>query len=107
MIIYHVKLTRMKLCGVLIEPVDEEIWLFSSKKKAKKWLVRNGFVYGQRLFINYEPKDTKEWFHQDDIAMEHIDVEITEIDVDDMSESDYKYLNRMHEEWLPKFLSEM
>lgn len=100
MVIYHVKLIRMKLCGITVEPVGEEVRLFSSKEKAETWLVGNGFVYGQRRFFNYDPADTKEWFHQDDIAMEYIDVDITEMDIDDLSESEFKYLNEIHREWL-------
>lgn len=72
----------------------------------EKWLTDNGFIYGQRRFFNY-PTGDKEWFHKDDICMEHVDVVITEMDLDNQAESKFKNLEEIHREWLPKFFKEM
>lgn len=58
--VFYVNLSRMKLRAVIVEPVDREIRLFSSMEKAETWLVKNGFVYGQRSFFDY-PSDGREW----------------------------------------------
>lgn len=103
---YYVKLTRMKIAVITVEPVDEEFRFFSSKKSAKNWLVNNGFIYGQRSFFNY-PTGNKEWYHKDDLPMEFIDVDIIKIRLDDFAESKFKNLNEIHSKWLPKFLREL
>lgn len=72
----------------------------------EEWLTDNGFIYGQRSFFNY-PDGDKEWFHKDDISMEYVDVVITEMDLDDQTESKFKNLGEIHREWLPKFLKEL
>lgn len=96
---YYVKLVRMKLGMLSVEPVDEEIRLFSTLEEVEKWLTANGFVYGQRTFFDY-PTGDQEWFHKDDIRQEYIDVILMEIDVDDLSESKFKNLGEIHREWL-------
>ena len=50
---YYVKLVRMKIGVLTMEPADEEARLFSSMCLAEKWLTDNGFIYGQRRFFNY------------------------------------------------------
>lgn len=102
----YVKLVRMKLSVLCVEPVDEELRLFSSMEKAETWLVNNDFVYGQRSFFNY-PSDDKEWFHKDDMPLEYIDVNLIEMNMDDLSESKFKNLKGIHREWLPQFLKDM
>lgn len=102
---YYVELIRMKIGVLTMEPVDEEVRLFSSICLVEKWLTDNGFIYGQRSFFNY-PTGDKEWFHKDDIGMEYVDVVITEMDLDDQTESKFKDLGEIHREWLPKFLKE-
>lgn len=49
--VYCVELVRMQLKAISVEPVDEELRIFSSIKKAVAWLTNNGFVYGQRSFL--------------------------------------------------------
>ena len=83
--ICYVKLIRMKL-GILCEEADgEELRLFSSREKAEEWLLLNDFRYGQRNFFDY-PENGKEWYYKDDSYMGYIDVEISEIYIDDLSE---------------------
>lgn len=72
---YYVKLIRMQIAVITVEPVDEGIRFFSSKKSAKNWLVNNGFIYGQRSFFNY-PTGDKEWYHKDDLPMEFMAAEV-------------------------------
>ena len=103
---YHVELIRMKIGVLTMEPVDEEVRLFSSICLAEKWLTDNGFIYGQRRFLTY-PTGDKEWFHKDDLGMEYVDVVITEMNLDDQTESKFKNLGEIHREWLPKFLKEL
>lgn len=103
---YHVELIRMKIGVLTMEPVDEEVRLFSSICLAEKWLTDNGFIYGQRRFFTY-PTGDKEWFHKDDLGMEYVDVVITEMNLDDQTESKFKNLGEIHREWLPKFLKEL
>lgn len=89
---YHVTLTKMEVVGVTVEPVDREVRLFSSKESAERWLADNDFVYGQRRFLNY-PAGYREWFHRDDIAMDRINVTITKIYLDDITEPKIKHRN--------------
>lgn len=103
---YYVKLIRMKIGILTMEPVDEEVRLFSSVYLAQEWLKDNGFIYGRRRFFNY-PTSDKEWFHKDDISMEYVDVVITEMNLDDQAESKFKNLGEIHREWLPKALIEL
>ena len=103
---YYVKLVRMKIGVLTMEPADEEARLFSSMCLAEKWLTDNGFIYGQRRFFNYT-SGGKEWFHKDDISMEYADVVITEMNLDDQAESKFKNLGEIHREWLPKALIEL
>ncbi len=77
--------------------------LFTYSSLAEKWLTDNGFIYGQRRFFNY-PAGDKEWFHKDDMSMEYVDVVITELNLDDQTESKFKNFGEIHREWLPKFL---
>lgn len=102
---FYVELIRMKIRAITVEPVDEESRLFSSLSLAEEWLTNNGFIYGQRSFFDY-PDGDKEWFHKDDISIEYVDVVITEIDLDDQTESKFKNLGKTHRKWLPKFLGE-
>lgn len=103
---YYVKLIRMKLGVLTMEPVDEEFRLFSSMQLVEEWLTDNDFIYGQRRFFDY-PTSGKEWFHKDDIRMEYVEVVITEMNLDDWAESKFKNLGEIHREWLPKFLKEL
>lgn len=103
---YYVELVRMKIGTWKMECVEEEARLFSTMGAAQAWFQNNGFVYGQRSFFNY-PEGGKEWFHKDDIHLEYIDVTITEFHVDDMTESKFKDLGRLHREWLPEFFKEI
>ena len=103
---YYVKLVRMKLGILKIEPVDKEDRLFSSMEAVETWLADNGFIYGQRSFFNY-PEGGKEWIHKDDISMEYVDVSIREMVINDSGESKFKNLGEIHMEWLPKFLEEL
>lgn len=103
--VYCVELVRMQLKAISVEPVDEELRIFSSIKKAVAWLTNNGFVYGQRSFFNY-PEDEKEWFHKDDICVEYVDAAIIEMSVNDLSESKFKNLKEIHSKCLPKSLKE-
>lgn len=103
---YYVKLTRMKLAVISVEPVDEEFRFFSSKKLVENWLANNGFIYGQRSFFNY-PTGYKEWYHKDDLPMEYVDVDIIKIRFDDFTESKFKNLNEIHPEWMQKLLKEL
>ena len=103
---YYVKLTRMQIQAITMEPVDEEVRLFSSMRLVKKWLTHNGFIYGQRSFFYY-PTGDKEWIHKDDIALEFVDVTITEMKLDDWAESKFERLGEIHREWLPKFLKDL
>lgn len=89
-----------------MDPVDEEFRLFSSIDMAETWLASNGFVYGQRSFFNY-PTGDREWFHIDDIDIEYVDVTIMEMKVDDLKESKFKDLKRIHREWVPEFLKQL
>lgn len=100
---YFVKLVRMKLVVLTVDPIDEEIRLFSSMKAAETWLADNGFIYGQRSFFNYS-KGYKEWFHKDDLSVEYIKVAITEMDIDNLSESKFKNLDEIHKELPQEFL---
>lgn len=65
-----------------------------------------GLYMDREVFFNY-PEGGKEWFHKDDIYLEYIDVTITEFHVDDMTESKFKDLGRLHREWLPEFFKEI
>ena len=103
---YYVELSRMKIGILTMEPVYEEVRLFSSVYLAQEWLKDNGFIYGQHRFFNY-PTGDKEWFHKDDISMEYADVVITEMNLDDQAESKFKNLGEIHREWLPKALIEL
>lgn len=103
---YYVKLTRMKLAVISVEPVDEEFRFFSSKKLVENWLANNGFIYGQRSFFNY-PTGYEEWYHKDDLPMEYVDVDIIKIRFDDFTESKFKNLNEIHPEWMQKLLKEL
>ena len=103
---YYVELVRKKLEVLDVEPVEKESRLFSSILLAEEWLADNGFIYGQRSFFNY-PAGGKQWFHKDDISLEYVDVVITEMDLDDQTESKFKNLGRIHREWLPQFLKEL
>ena len=100
---YYVKLVRMKIGVLTMEPADEEARLFSSMCLAEKWLTDNGFIYGQRRFFNYT-SGGKEWFHKDDMSMEYVGVVITELNLDNQTESKFKNLGKIHREWMPKFL---
>jgi len=73
---YYVKLVRMKIGVLTMEPADEEARLFSTMCLAEKWLTDNGFIYGQRRFFNYT-SGGKEWFHKDDMSIEYVDVVIS------------------------------
>ncbi len=95
---YYVQLVRERLNVMFMEPYDDEVRLFSSMDKVEMWLAANGFVYGQRDFFNY-PTGDREWFHRDDVFMEHVDVIIEEMEIDDSSKSKYKDLKEMHKEW--------
>ena len=99
--VYCVELVRMQMKVISVEPVDEELKIFFSIRKAIVWLRNNGFVYGQRSFFNY-PEDEKEWFHKDDIWAEYVDVAIIEIRVNDLSESIFKNLKEIHSKCLPR-----
>lgn len=103
---YYVELTRMQIGSIRMEPVDEEVRLFSSMRLVKKWLKHNGFIYGQRSFLNY-PDGDKEWIHKDDIALEFVNVDITKMKLDDQKKSKFKNLGEIHREWLPKFLKDL
>lgn len=89
-----------------MEHTDEEVRLFSSMCLVEKWLMDNGFIYGQRRFLNY-PTGDHEWFHKDDISMEYVNVIITEMILDDCAESKFKDLERIHRQWLPEFFKEL
>ncbi len=104
--LYYVELIRMKLGAFEVEPVDKESRLFSSMGKTEKWLVDNGFIYGQRSFFTY-PTGDKEWFHKDDMHLEYIDVNIKEMELDDLCDSKFKNLEKIHREWLPRFFKEL
>lgn len=103
---YYVELIRMKLGMLKPEPVDKEQRIFTTIEKAEKWLTDNGFIYGQRRFFHYPAGDC-EWFHKDDLSLEYIDVIITEMESDDLSNSKFKDLKQLHMEWLPQFLKDL
>lgn len=103
---YLVELVRMKIGVISHEPVDVEVRLFSSMHLVEKWLMENGFIYGQRRFFNY-PTGDKEWFHKDDLAVEYVNVDISKMKLDDKKKSKFRDLEKIHREWLPGFLEEL
>ena len=80
--VYCVKLEKLKLGAIKLEPYGEEIRLFSTKKKAKKWLRKNGFIYGQRDFFAY-PNNEMEWCHKYDTCFSLVYVTIKKIHLND------------------------
>ncbi len=99
---YYVKLVRMKIGVLTMEPADEEARLFSSMCLAEKWLTDNGFIYGQRRFFNYT-SGGKEWFHKDDMSMEYVDVVITELNLEIKQNRNLKNLGRYTENGCQSF----
>lgn len=83
-VVYCVTLTKMEQGVLFMEPTKEENRLFSSINKATRWLTDNGFLYGQRYFLNY-PDDDNEWYHKDDTYMEFVSVRITKMLINDFS----------------------
>jgi hypothetical protein len=64
------------------EITNTAVKLFSTKDVAEKWLVKNGFVYGQHDF--FKEVEVPYWFHQQDSPDDYVDVAIQKIKIDDM-----------------------
>ena len=76
---------------VVDKPVSTEVRLFSSRKKAERWLLDNYFYLARRRYFKGDPLD---WCHEGEELWDRIDVDIEKYEIDDESDSvfrDFRY----------------
>lgn len=82
--IYILIIRHLKLQGIKLDPIEEQILVFEKKDALEIWLRNNGFVYGHSDIFGNTPGEFY-WFHQKDVAWDHVAIEIHEQTVADAS----------------------
>ena len=80
--VYLLIIRHMKVQGIMIEPVEEQFFVFEQKEGIENWLRNNGFVYGHNAIFQNTPGEFY-WFHQKDNVWDHVEIKIQEQELAD------------------------
>ena len=78
--IWLLKVVHVENRAIEMEITDTAELVFSSKEMAKQWLLHHGFVYG--FHPEFKNPGEPYWFHAKDQVWDHINVNLTEKQVD-------------------------